>query len=417
MKIIVIGAGISGLSAARSARRAGHDVQLWEARPRAGGRVDTRVEADGTAYELGAQVIHGSRNAVLREPAFHSAARPVDRTTGRAWFQLGPQRLDFGRATTPVAPTMLANRLRVMHARLRAIGAPDVSAVDAGRMLGADRESLEVLWSWYEQVTGARPEQVPLSEIATERVYQYHGDQEARLPNGIGTVLQTWATELDARYSTAVREIEPHDGGATVHATGPDGSLCATADIVVLTVPPPVVANGSLRILGLPQGKMEAASGLRAADVAVVAVRLAEAVDTDVFVHDVDGCGGFVTGIGGTRRLVAIAKGSAAGRLRAALARPDLLRDRLSSLLPEVCIDPNAPLDEHDWGYDEFALGGFTAPHARNAEWAAEWARPWGPIRFAGEATAAGTGSPFLDRAFVSGRTAAASIDSKVEVP
>ncbi len=52
MKIAVVGAGIAGLGAAHALVRAGHDVTLYEASPKAGGHVHT-VAADGHAIDMG----------------------------------------------------------------------------------------------------------------------------------------------------------------------------------------------------------------------------------------------------------------------------------------------------------------------------------------------------------------------------
>lgn len=62
-RVVVIGAGVSGLAAARELHAAGCRVTVFEARKRLGGRVCTdRQQFGGLPVELGAQFIHGIRN-------------------------------------------------------------------------------------------------------------------------------------------------------------------------------------------------------------------------------------------------------------------------------------------------------------------------------------------------------------------
>ncbi|MEH1165133.1 FAD-dependent oxidoreductase [Micromonospora sp. CPCC 205539] len=57
LRVVVVGAGFSGLAAALALSRAGARVRLLEARDRVGGRVLTRWLPDGTQLDLGAQWI------------------------------------------------------------------------------------------------------------------------------------------------------------------------------------------------------------------------------------------------------------------------------------------------------------------------------------------------------------------------
>jgi monoamine oxidase len=70
-KILIIGAGLTGLSAAHSLRKLGHDVQIFEARDRPGGRIHTLRDFTGGQYaDAGAARIpqnHQLTHAAVRE--------------------------------------------------------------------------------------------------------------------------------------------------------------------------------------------------------------------------------------------------------------------------------------------------------------------------------------------------------------
>src|SRR5215204_7008808 len=67
-KIIIIGAGLAGLSAAYELSEAGHDVTVLEARTRAGGRVLTLRDpfAEGLYAEAGASRIPNHHHFTLK---------------------------------------------------------------------------------------------------------------------------------------------------------------------------------------------------------------------------------------------------------------------------------------------------------------------------------------------------------------
>jgi monoamine oxidase len=63
--VVVLGAGLAGLSAARDLMRGGADVVVLEARSRVGGRVEVTTLPDGRTLQLGGEVIGRAHTAYL----------------------------------------------------------------------------------------------------------------------------------------------------------------------------------------------------------------------------------------------------------------------------------------------------------------------------------------------------------------
>lgn len=103
MRVVVVGAGLAGLTAAVDLAAAGAEVTVLEARDRVGGRmhgipVSTSVVADGGAAYLGVQ--HTELLALVRE---HGLDLVSTATTGDSTFLVSGSADDICESDAPVA--------------------------------------------------------------------------------------------------------------------------------------------------------------------------------------------------------------------------------------------------------------------------------------------------------------------------
>lgn len=95
-RIVVIGAGLAGLAAARTLQGRGYDVVLLEARDRIGGRVWTSTVWPDIPLDLGASWIHGIRGNPLTSVADEIPARRLVTSYDRAiTYNTSGQRLSL----------------------------------------------------------------------------------------------------------------------------------------------------------------------------------------------------------------------------------------------------------------------------------------------------------------------------------
>lgn len=87
--VVVVGAGLAGLAAARWLVAHGHEATVVEARERVGGRTQTQVLEDGTPLELGGQWF-GEGHARMYE-----LAGELGLATFRTWNDEGALLLDL----------------------------------------------------------------------------------------------------------------------------------------------------------------------------------------------------------------------------------------------------------------------------------------------------------------------------------
>jgi monoamine oxidase len=229
--VIIVGAGVSGLAAARALRERGVRVEVLEARDRIGGRVFTHRDPRAAApIELGAEFVHGSAPEVMS----------IVREAGLLSVDVCGQRWE--RRSKRLVPTRdFWQRLENVMGRMSASRDPDrsfhefLATAPGGRRLARDRALAS---EFVEGFHAADP--LRISERALAKGGSPHGDVNEQR---IGRVLDGYDHVPDwlarkpfdsVRLRTVVRNIEWEPGA--VHVDTSKGSFAAKAAILTLPI-------------------------------------------------------------------------------------------------------------------------------------------------------------------------------------
>ena len=225
-RVIVVGAGIAGLTVANALRTAGVDCVVVEARDRIGGRLNT-VEVDGHVADLGGAWIHHPVGNVLTDwVEFASVPWIVDPTGTRFTGadlgerrQLTPEELaGVGYAVfEPVTERVQADE---------AAGRPDRSAAEAvddylaEERPGVERDRLRQLMAAMVEQDGSGPfDGISARWALTQDMFV--GDVIDNVPvDGFRSILAPLAGDTEVRTGRPVRRIEQTEEGVTVSGDG-----------------------------------------------------------------------------------------------------------------------------------------------------------------------------------------------------
>ncbi len=275
-QVVVIGAGLSGLAAARSLHRRGIDVQVVEARERVGGRTLTK-DLHGARVDLGGQWVGPTQDRVLALIAELGLETFPTHHAGRKVLELDGKVSSYARDIPSLPPLALVEleltmrRIQKMAEAVPPAGPwtePKVAAHDA-RSVGEwarrhirSKRVRALVTAAVRVVFGAEPDELSALHFLAYvnagggllRLLEIHeGAQQDRLVGGTMPLSEGLAALLGdrVRLGAPVRAIDGWDDGPVTVRTDA-GDIVAERVIVAV---PPAMAGRIAYAPGLPAGR------------------------------------------------------------------------------------------------------------------------------------------------------------------
>lgn len=260
-KILVIGAGMAGLGAARRLQDAGYAVTVLEGRDRSGGRVWTSHRWEGIPLDLGASWIHGTHGNPLTTLADDA---------GTSWaatdYENAVMYLPDGELVSDELEATLSRQFQAL------LAAAEDEADDEMTL----RESIEATELWTDLSPVARQQLLHLLNTTIEHEFsggldelsavnfddtEIYGGGDGLFPNGYGQLVDYLARDLDIHFEQVVEEITYREDGITVR-TNRDTFV---ADRAIVTLPIGVLKQGAVQFEPpLPVAKQRAIAAIGA---------------------------------------------------------------------------------------------------------------------------------------------------------
>lgn len=408
--VVVIGAGVAGLAAARALRAQGLSVQVLEARDRIGGRTHTDTVALGHPIDVGAQWLHhGDGNSFVGEARRLGAKLTVsDRTAG--WlFRSGART-----SRKPVQAYLDAEQTLLKRANGHLKRGQDVSVAELAR----DDRWLQLVATQIGAADSAQdPELISVRDIAAISLLR---EVDYDVEGGLGAFVSRWGRDVPVALNHPVDRVDWSGDG--VAASGAFGTVRGRKAIV--TVPTSLLSAERIAFSpSLPVETRHSFDDLPLGLMLKVSLLLSQplpdlppyAVELDAMeagrpnVLHVAPTAPVVTLMTGGRHAWAFEKeGEAASVAFATDVLAGVAGSRARDLVRRAHVS--------GWGADPWSLGAYTAAKVGRADARETYARPVGDrLWFAGEASA-GPEAATTGGAFSAGLNAAAQVAASLNV-
>jgi monoamine oxidase len=393
--VIVIGAGVAGLSAAHDLAAGGRKVVVLEARDRIGGRLWTNRSWKGMNLDMGASWIHGAKG----NPVTDIAKQLSLETKMTTWENVKLYESESG--ALPASETEHA--AKVLKRVVRAGDDAEPGANATVREV-ADRAARDLELSEHDRLDlefelTAEVEQdfaCDASDLAWSGLEEGKGDRgdDFLFPGGYDGILGAFTPGLDVRLGHVVSRIVHDDAGVRVETSR--GNFHAQRALV--TLPLGVLKSGNVRFdPPLAGEKAHAVDAMAMGVLDKIYLRFPEIFwpnDAEIFGRVAKG-GDFITWINiayytKAPVLMAFHAGSAALRIEA-MTDDEIVAhavDHLKAMFGADVKSPEAVLVTR-WAQDPFALGSYShIAKGSTPKDRAALAEPIGDrLFFAGEAT------------------------------